>query len=78
MSQADGAARKQVVDPLNGCIYSARDDGLVDVVDPATGKSGIFDDTGQWHGGELRYANRQLLGWIGRLAVRRASRTGDT
>ena len=64
---------KKLVDPINGYVYLARDDGRVDVTDPATGKSGIFDDLGIWHEGELTYANRQLLGWIGRLAVRRAA-----
>ena len=63
---------KKLVDPINGYIYLARDDGRVDVTDPETGATGVFDDLGQWHEGDLRYANRQLLGWIGRLAVRRA------
>ena len=64
---------KKLVDPINGYIYIARDDGRVDVTDPATGKSGVFDEFGIWHEGDLTYANRQLLGWIGRLAVRRAA-----
>ena len=67
------AEEKKLVDPINGYVYTARADGRVDVVDPATGQSGIFDDLGQWHEGDLTYANRQLLGWIGRLAVRRAT-----
>ncbi|MGQ0464181.1 MAG: transposase [Sporichthyaceae bacterium] len=67
---------KKLVDPLNGQVYTARADGRVDVVDPATGQSGIFDHLGQWHSGDLTYANRQLLGWIGRLAVRRAADAG--
>jgi hypothetical protein len=58
-------------------VYTAREDGWVDLVDPATGKSGVFDETGQWHSGELRYADRQLLGRIGRLAVRRAATGGE-
>ena len=70
------AEQKKLVDPINGYIYIAREDGRVDVTDPATGKSGIFDDLGIWHSGDLTYANRQLLGWIGRLAVRRAT-NGD-
>ena len=69
---------KKLVDPINGYVYIAREDGRVDVTDPATGKSGIFDDLGIWHEGELTYANRQLLGWIGRLAVRRAVQPGES
>jgi hypothetical protein len=69
---------KKLIDPINGYVYIARDDGRVDVTDPATGKTGIFDDLGIWHSGELTYANRQLLGWIGRLAVRRAIQGGDS
>ena len=72
------AEPKRLVDPINGYVYTARDDGRVDVVDPATGKSGVFDDLGIWHEGELTYANRQLLGWIGRLAVRRAQGGGSS
>lgn len=67
------AEPKKLIDPINGTIYTARPDGLVDVVDPSTGKAGVFDDKGIWHSGELTYANRQLLGWIGRLAVRQAA-----
>lgn len=70
--------QKKLVDPISGYIYIARDDGRVDVTDPATGKSGVFDDLGIWHEGDLTYANRQLLGWIGRLAVRRAARPGES
>lgn len=72
------AEPKKLVDPINGYVYTARDDGRVDVVDPATGKTGIFDDLGIWHSGELTYANRQLLGWIGRLAVRQAGTGGES
>jgi hypothetical protein len=67
------AEPKKLVDPINGYVYTAREDGRVDVVDPATGKTGVFDDLGVWHEGEMTYANRQLLGWIGRLAVRQAA-----
>lgn len=67
------AEPKKLVDPINGNIYTARPDGLVDVLEPSTGKTGVFDDKGVHHSGELTYANRQLLGWIGRLAVRQAT-----
>jgi hypothetical protein len=72
------AEPKKLVDPINGYIYIARQDGRVDVIDPATGKTGIFDDLGIWHEGDLTYANRQLLGWIGRLAVRQAQGGGES
>lgn len=73
---SETAEPKKLVDPINGCVYTAREDGLVDVVDPSTGQSGVFDEFGQWHSGDLTYANRQLLGWIGRLAIRRAGQGG--
>lgn len=65
---------KKLVDPLNQQVYTATEDGLVKVHDPATGQEGIFSETGEWHSGELKYANRQLLGWIGRLSSRQAGR----
>jgi hypothetical protein len=67
------AAAKQLVDPISKYVYTATDEGLVEVLDPATGQSGLFDENAVWQSGELRYANRQLAGWIGRLAVRRAA-----
>jgi hypothetical protein len=67
---------KQLVDPLTNYVYSTTGDGLVEVRDPATGAQGIFDDTGAWHSGDISYANRQLLGWIGRLSARLATQRG--
>lgn len=66
------AKEKRLVDPLNQQVYTPTHDGLVRVVDPATGQEGIFTETGEWKSGELRYANRQLLGWMGRMSVRQA------
>lgn len=63
------AGEKKLVDPLKGHVYTGTDDGYVEVHDPETGQTGTFDETGQWISGELTYANRQLLGWVGR-AVR--------
>lgn len=68
------AESKKLVDPLTKQVYTATEDGLVEVYDPATGKRGLFTETGEWKSGELRYANRQLAGWMGRLAVRRAAK----
>ncbi|MGH3629741.1 MAG: hypothetical protein ACRDRL_20175 [Sciscionella sp.] len=64
---------KKLVDPLTKQVYSTTEDGLVEVYDPATGKRGRFTETGEWKSGDLRYANRQLAGWMGRLAARRAA-----
>ncbi|MFF2109414.1 hypothetical protein [Rhodococcus koreensis] len=63
---------KKLVDPMNHQVYTATDDGLVKVHDPETGREGIFSESGEWHSGELRYANRQLLGWMGRMSSRQA------
>ncbi|WP_293769774.1 transposase [Sporichthya sp.] len=78
MAAEEPMPEKKLIDPINRYVYIARADGRVDVTDPDTGKTGIFDDKGVWHSGELTYANRQLLGWIGRLAVRRATPGGDS
>lgn len=62
-------AEKKLVDPLTGHVYTGTDDGNVEVLDPATHARGVFDESGRWLSGELTYANRQLIGWVGR-AVR--------
>lgn len=64
---------KKLVDPITKLVYSVAEGGLVEAYDPATDTRGWFRETGEWHSGELRYANRQLLGWIGRLSVRQAA-----
>ena len=64
---------KQLVDRLTGYVYSTAPDGRVEVRDPETGVFGVFDDTGAWYSGDITYANRQLLGWIGRLSARLAT-----
>lgn len=63
------SGEKKLVDPLKGHVYTGTADGQVEVHDPKTGERGIFDETGQWVSGEITYANRQLVGWVGR-AVR--------
>jgi hypothetical protein len=69
------AQRNQLVDPRTKQVYTIVEDGLVEVFDPESGLRGRFADTGEWKSGELRYANRQLLGWMGRLSVRKAMRS---
>lgn len=64
---------KELTDPLNGQVYTTTDDGLVEVYDPSTGECGVFDENGEWQSGELKYANRQLLGWMGRASARLAA-----
>lgn len=67
------AEAKKLIDPINQQVYTATEDGLVEVFDPATGKRGIFNENAEWISGDLRYINRQLAGWIGRLSRRQAA-----
>ncbi|MFC8436302.1 transposase [Streptomyces sp. NPDC057253] len=62
---------KQVIHPLTGQVYRLTEDGLVEVTDPATGAQGLFDFQARWLSGELRHADLQMAGWVGRLAQRR-------
>ncbi|KAB2340380.1 transposase [Actinomadura rudentiformis] len=64
------SADKEVVHPLTKQVYRLTPEGLVEVYDPATGLRGLFDERGQWQSGELRYADLQIAGWVGRLARR--------
>ncbi|MFI8073394.1 transposase [Streptomyces sp. NPDC086033] len=66
-------SRKQVTHPLTGQVYRLTEDGLVEVTDPRTGASGIFDFQARWQSGELRHADLQMAGWVGRLAQRRGA-----
>ena len=38
------------------------------------GAQGIFDFKARWQSGELRHADLQMAGWVGRLAQRRGTR----
>jgi hypothetical protein len=58
---------KSMKHPLSGFIYELTPEGLVQVSDPASGRSGVFDSTGHWYSGEIREADPQILGWVGRL-----------
>ncbi|MFJ8111597.1 transposase [Streptomyces sp. NPDC096132] len=64
---------KQVIHPLTGQVYRLTEDGLVEVTDPGTGARGIFDFQARWQSGELRHADLQMAGWVGRLARRRTT-----
>lgn len=62
---------KEVVHPLTRQVYRLTEDGLVEVYDPTTGERGLFDHHGTWQSGQLRHADIQVAGWVGRLAQRR-------
>lgn len=59
--------KRKLTDPLTQQVYTLRDDGFIEVYDPNTDQRGIFDENANWQSGELRYANRSLAGWIGRV-----------
>ena len=48
--------------PLSGAIYTARDDGLVEVDN--NGLKGLFHFDGRHHSGELRHADPHMLLWL--------------
>lgn len=59
---------KEFVHPVSKHVYTLTENGLVEVRDPETGLSGLFDENARWISGELRYADVQATGWVGRLA----------
>jgi 3-oxoacyl-[acyl-carrier protein] reductase len=61
--------------PLTKAIYTARDDGNVDVED-TEGRRGVFQHDGIWLSGEVREADPHLLGFIAGPAVVRGGRAG--
>lgn len=63
-------AAKSMVHPVTRQVYTLTADGLVEVYDPATGLRGVFDEQGRYRSGDLRHADYQLAGWVGRLAHR--------
>lgn len=63
--------------PISGYLYSLNDSGLVEVVDPATDRRGVFDDKGTWFEGELRDVDFQILGWVGRHPEARRLRDSE-
>ncbi|MFP6835075.1 MAG: hypothetical protein VB948_03085 [Pseudomonadales bacterium] len=48
--------------PLTGAIYTATDDGLVEV--DSNGLKGLFYCDGRHHSGDLRYADPHMLMWL--------------
>ena len=65
---------KEYRHPISGCIYTVNAEGMVHVLDPATGKFGVFDSNGNWFEGELRDVDLQAAGWVGRSPEARAIR----
>lgn len=55
--------------PLSGAVYSARDDGKVEV-EAKDGRRGLFEPDGTWISGELREADAHFAGFIGGPALR--------
>jgi hypothetical protein len=58
---------KSMKHPLSGFVYALTEDGRVQVSDPDSDRIGIFDSTGHWFSGEIKDADPQILGWVGRL-----------
>lgn len=50
---------------FTGYTYELVSDGVVRVVDPATGREGVFNAKGQWRSGELTYADLHMCGAVG-------------
>lgn len=48
--------------PLSGARYELEPDGTVTV--HHQGRTGTFDGRGRWLGGELRWADPHLCGWL--------------
>ena len=55
-------AEESIRHALTGFVYTRRDDGTVQVHDPATDRDGVFDATGAWVSGELTYVDHHMLG----------------
>ena len=69
------APLKQLVHPLTRHIYRLTEDGLVEVEDPIGGRTGVFDHECNWRSGDLRSADPQMVGWVGRVAQRGKARS---
>ena len=61
--------------PRTGGIYTARDDGSVEVED-RDGRRGVFQPDGTWLKGELREADPHLLGFVAGPSITRRGPTG--
>lgn len=51
--------------PISGALYQAIGNGLVRVEDKGKGKFGVFRCDGTWVEGDLTYADKHLLGYVG-------------
>lgn len=68
---------KSMRHPLTGFVYALTAEGRVEVRDPESDRYGIFDATGRWFAGEIRDADPQILGWVGRHPTARTTPPGD-
>jgi hypothetical protein len=68
---------KSMKHPLTGFVYSLTPEGRVEVRDLDTDRYGIFDATGRWFDGEIRDADPQILGWVGRHPAGRTTQPGN-
>lgn len=50
---------------FSGYTYERIDLDRVEVVDPATGRRGLFDRSARWLSGDLTYADFHLCGYVG-------------
>jgi hypothetical protein len=69
---------KSMKHPLSGFVYALTEDGRVQVSDPDSDRVGIFDSTGNWFSGEIKDADPQILGWVGRLPQAGGMGSADT
>jgi hypothetical protein len=44
--------------------YVLQPDGRVKVTDLDSGQTGLFEYTGRWTDGELKFADVQMIGWV--------------
>jgi hypothetical protein len=57
-----------VVHPFDGYEYTYCDGKGVEVIDPKTGRGGIYDITGKWVSGELRFADATMVRYAADIA----------
>ena len=55
--------------PTKNQRFTSLEDGLVEVADLDTGKTGIFRGTGRWVSGDLKFADPHMLEWMGSSSV---------
>jgi len=57
---------KQFTHAVTKDVYTLREDGLVEVMSPATGQTGVFTSDGEYVEGELEYAEMVMCQFVGR------------